>query len=124
VNARDRRLLQNDWPRYAKEAAPAKCLALSSDCLNCIVTGFTGRSDSISPPDLPMRTLFVISLIGGALGALILLWTPPTVFARPCPDSQFWLIGTVPIASLCRSWPPIGLARSIIEMKTVLGRKI
>ena len=36
VNARDRRLLQNDWPRYAQEAAPAKRLALSPDCLNCI----------------------------------------------------------------------------------------
>ncbi len=53
-----------------------------------LVTGFTGRSDAMSPPGLPMRTLIVISLIGGALGALILLWTPPTVFARLVP----WLV--------------------------------
>ncbi len=53
-----------------------------------IVTGATGRSDAKSPPGLPMRALFVISLVGGALGALILLWTPPTVFARLVP----WLV--------------------------------
>src|SRR5271165_3867445 len=53
-----------------------------------LVTGFTGRSDAMSPPGLPMRTLIVISLMGGALGALILLWTPPTVFARLVP----WLV--------------------------------
>ena len=38
-----------------------------------LVTGFTGRSDAQSPPGLSMATLFVISLIGGALGAMILL---------------------------------------------------
>ncbi len=53
-----------------------------------VVTGLTGRSDARSPPDLAMTTLFVISLIGGALGALILLWTPPSVFARLVP----WLV--------------------------------
>ena len=53
-----------------------------------LVMGFTGRSDAMSPPGLSMRTLFVISLIGGALGALILLWTPPAVFARLVP----WLV--------------------------------
>ena len=50
-----------------------------------LVTGFTGRSDASSPPGLPMRTLFVVSLVGGALGALILLLTPPTAFARLVP---------------------------------------
>jgi len=53
-----------------------------------IVTGFTGRSDSRNPPGLTMRTLFAISLVGGALGALILLWTPPTLFAKLVP----WLV--------------------------------
>src|SRR5260370_803415 len=47
-----------------------------------VVTGFTGRSDSESPPGLTMAALYVICLVGGALGALILLSTPPTVFAR------------------------------------------
>ena len=53
-----------------------------------IVMGFTGRTDAKSPPGLSMTALFVISLIGGALGALILLWTPPTVFAHLVP----WLV--------------------------------
>jgi uncharacterized protein len=35
-----------------------------------------------------MRRLFVISLVGGALGALILLATPPSIFARLVP----WLV--------------------------------
>ena len=53
-----------------------------------VVTGFTGRADARSPPGLSMTTLFVISLIGGGLGALILLATPPTVFAHLVP----WLV--------------------------------
>ena len=53
-----------------------------------LVTGFTGRSQAESPPGLPFAALFVICLVGGALGALILLWTPPSVFARLVP----WLV--------------------------------
>src|SRR5271156_500712 len=45
-----------------------------------LVTGFTGRAQAESPKGLTMRTLFVISLIGGGLGALILLATPPAIF--------------------------------------------
>ena len=50
-----------------------------------LVTGFTGRADAESPPGLTMRTLIVISLIGGALGALILLATPAALFAALVP---------------------------------------
>ena len=53
-----------------------------------LVTGFTGRADAASPAGLTMRTLFVISLVGGGLGALILLATPPAIFARLVP----WLV--------------------------------
>jgi uncharacterized protein len=53
-----------------------------------LVTGFTGRADAESPDGLTMRTLFIISLIGGGLGALILLATPPSIFARLVP----WLV--------------------------------
>ena len=58
-----------------------------------LITGFTGRSQSQSPPGLSMTILFVICLVGGALGALILLMTPPTLFALLVP----WLVlfGTV-----------------------------
>src|SRR5271165_2359952 len=53
-----------------------------------LVTGFTGRAGAETPPGLTMRTLFVISLVGGALGAVILLLTPAAVFARLVP----WLV--------------------------------
>ena len=53
-----------------------------------LVTGFTGRADAESPPGLTIRTLLVVSLAGGALGALILLATPSSVFARLVP----WLV--------------------------------
>jgi uncharacterized protein len=53
-----------------------------------LVTGFTGRADAGTPTGLTMRRLFVISLVGGALGALILLATPPSIFARLVP----WLV--------------------------------
>jgi uncharacterized protein len=53
-----------------------------------LVTGFTGRADAETPTGLTMRRLFVISLIVGALGALILLATPPSIFARLVP----WLV--------------------------------
>src|ERR1700748_1259262 len=45
-----------------------------------LATGFTGRSDAASPTRLTV--LFVISLVGGALGALILLATLSSIFAR------------------------------------------
>ncbi len=53
-----------------------------------LVTGFTGRAGAETPSGLTMRTLFVISLVGGALGAVILLATPAAVFARLVP----WLV--------------------------------
>jgi uncharacterized membrane protein YfcA len=53
-----------------------------------LVTGFMGRADAKSPPGLTMRSLALISLVGGAIGALILLATPPSVFARLVP----WLV--------------------------------
>jgi uncharacterized protein len=53
-----------------------------------LVTGLTGRADAAVPTGLTMRRLFVISLVGGGLGALILLATPPSIFARLVP----WLV--------------------------------
>ena len=53
-----------------------------------LVTGFTGRAHADTPPGLTMTTLFVISLLGGAAGAVILILTPPTIFARLLP----WLV--------------------------------
>lgn len=53
-----------------------------------IVTGFTSREHADSPPGVGFRALFVISLVGGALGGVILLATPPSFFARLVP----WLV--------------------------------
>jgi len=53
-----------------------------------LVTGFTGRADAKSPPGLTMQALVLISLVGGGIGALILLATPASVFARLVP----WLV--------------------------------
>ena len=53
-----------------------------------IVTGFTGRAGASGAPGLSMRTLFAVSLAGGAVGGAILLATPPSFFARLVP----WLV--------------------------------
>jgi uncharacterized membrane protein YfcA len=53
-----------------------------------IVMGLTGRKDATAPAGVSFRALFVISLIGGALGGLILLATPSDFFAKLVP----WLV--------------------------------
>ena len=75
-----------------------------------IVTGWTGRSDAVSPPGLSMRTLFIISLAGGALGAAILLWTPPSVFARLVPWLVLFATTLFAWGSFFRKAPPPGEA--------------
>ena len=72
-----------------------------------LVTGFTGRADAGSPTGLRMRTLVVISLIGGGLGALILLATPPAIFARLVP----WLVLFATALRLGRFLSPSSAAR-------------
>jgi len=53
-----------------------------------IATGWTGRSFVTGAAGISFRILIVISLAGGALGALLLLMTPPSFFARLVP----WLV--------------------------------
>ena len=53
-----------------------------------ITTGLAGRRHVTGTPGLRFTWLFVLSLIGGALGGLLLLATPPGVFARLVP----WLV--------------------------------
>jgi uncharacterized membrane protein YfcA len=53
-----------------------------------IVMGLTGRDDTQAPPGLSVRALVGISLVGGALGAVILLLTPSSFFAKLVP----WLV--------------------------------
>lgn len=53
-----------------------------------IATGWTGRKHVAGAAGLSFRALAIISLVGGALGAGLLLVTPPTFFARLVP----WLV--------------------------------
>jgi uncharacterized protein len=53
-----------------------------------VTAGLAGRSLVSGVGKLSFRALFVLSLAGGALGGLLLLNTPPTVFARLVP----WLV--------------------------------
>ena len=39
-------------------------------------------------PGLPLRAALVVTMIGGLIGALLLLWTPPSLFDRALP----WLL--------------------------------
>lgn len=53
-----------------------------------IATAWTGRRFASGAATLPLQALVVISLAGGAIGAVLLLVTPATVFARLVP----WLV--------------------------------
>ena len=53
-----------------------------------VSTGWAGRKLVSGTPNLSFRALLLVSLLGGALGALLLLNTPSTVFARLVP----WLV--------------------------------
>ena len=53
-----------------------------------VTAGLVGRSLVSGVGKLSFRALFILSLAGGALGGLLLLNTPPTVFARLVP----WLV--------------------------------
>lgn len=53
-----------------------------------IGSGWTGRRQVSDVAALSFRVLVAISLVGGALGAILLLLTPPSFFARLIP----WLV--------------------------------
>ena len=53
-----------------------------------VSTGITGRREATGTPSLSFTALFVISLIGGGLGALLLLETPSDIFTAMVP----WLV--------------------------------
>ena len=53
-----------------------------------VTTGFAGRKHATGTASLSFKALFVISLIGGAFGAVLLLETPTEIFAALVP----WLV--------------------------------
>ncbi|MGJ0393247.1 MAG: sulfite exporter TauE/SafE family protein [Methylocystis sp.] len=69
--------------------------ALAANITSCVAlfpaqlaTGWTGRSHAKGVGRLTLRRLFAISIVGGAIGAVILLATPRGVFAQLVP----WLV--------------------------------
>ena len=76
-----------------------------------VTSGLAGRSLVEGIGRLPFRALFVISIFGGALGGLLLLNTPPTLFARLVP----WL---VMFATIVFAW---GSVRKKPEGTTHIG---
>ena len=53
-----------------------------------VTGGWLGRAHATGTASLGLRALTIISLIGGAIGAVLLLLTPSSVFARMVP----WLV--------------------------------
>src|SRR5690349_2495985 len=53
-----------------------------------VATGWAGHKSGIGTDRLSFKALFIISLIGGALGAFLLLLTPSSLFAKLVP----WLV--------------------------------
>jgi uncharacterized protein len=77
-----------------------------------LATGWTGRSHVAGAAGLSFTALAVISLVGGALGAVLLLVTPPSFFARLVP----WL---VLFATVIFAWGSFGPRR---QAASRLGR--
>jgi len=53
-----------------------------------LITGYAGRAAAAGLPELSFKALSAISLVGGAIGGIILLATPPSFFAMLVP----WLV--------------------------------
>jgi uncharacterized protein len=66
-----------------------------------VAMGWTGRANVTGAAGLSIRILAIVSLIGGALGAMLLLVTPPSFFARLVP----WL---VLFATIVFAWGSFG----------------
>ena len=75
-----------------------------------LVIGFTGRADAKAPPGLSFRALFVISLIGGGIGGLIMLATPSSFFARLVPWQVLFATALFAWGSFLRAPPKPGAA--------------
>jgi hypothetical protein len=69
----------------ARAANITSCVALFP---GQTTTGWAGHDYVTGAENLSFRALFAISLVGGALGAVLLLVTPPVFFARLVP----WLV--------------------------------
>jgi uncharacterized protein len=79
-----------------------------------VASGWTGRQFASGAAGLSLRTLVLISFVGGALGAVLLLFTAPSFFARMLP----WLIL---FATLVFAWGSFAPRRSDARHMGVAG---
>jgi len=75
-----------------------------------MTTGFAGRRMVSRAERLSFRALLVISLAGGVVGALLLLATPPSFFARLVPWLVLFATGAFAWGSFLRKAPADGVA--------------
>ena len=85
----------------ARAANITSCVALFP---GQVLTGWHGRANAVDVGSLTLKTLIIISLIGGALGAVLLLLTPSRIFAGMVP----WL---VLFATVMFAWGSFGPRR-------------
>jgi uncharacterized membrane protein YfcA len=67
-----------------------------------ITTGLAGRREVAGLPRLNFTTLFVLSLVGGAAGAVLLLMTPEKVFSTLVPWLVLFATAVFAWGSFCR----------------------
>ena len=70
-----------------------------------VTTGYAGRRLASGAERLSFRALFIISLAGGVMGALLLLATPPTFFAGLVPWLVLFATGVFGWGSFVRKTP-------------------
>ncbi len=75
-----------------------------------VTTGVAGRAFVSGAERLSFKALLVISLIGGVLGALLLLATPPSFFAKLVPWLVLFATGVFAWGSFFRKAPANGVA--------------
>lgn len=71
------------------------------------LSGWAGRGMVAGPGGLPFRVLALISLAGGAVGALLLLLTPASFFARLVPFLVLFATSVFAWGSFVRRPPPV-----------------
>jgi uncharacterized membrane protein YfcA len=75
-------------------------------------TGFSGRKTATGTPHLSFTALVMISLIGGTIGAVLLLMTPSVSFGRFVP----WLML---LATLSFAWGSFRKTPTLVNMNSV-----
>jgi uncharacterized protein len=79
-----------------------------------VASGWTGRQSADGAAGLSLRALVIISLVGGALGAGLLLVTSPSFFARLLP----WLIL---FATIVFAWGSFGPRQDVPKHLGIAG---